>query len=224
MGGRWRAGVLLGCVLVVLLTAWYAGSGSRPSILQPTPGSVRLGPEPGADIVDYLARLPDQLPPPGSAALALVQLDEAVPVTEAATLGPAPVVTAVFRVPLPRVQTALRFADLPPGSPVGPALDTARAQVAEQAGAASQRLIGRPARVAAAEAAALADPGCPCVLALLVEADRGALESLADAAGVRAVHAAPVDAVRVELALAPLLPGQQVRADPLPDDGPVPAG
>ena len=49
-----------------------------------------------------------------------------------------------------------------------------------------------------------------------------ALEQVAAQPGVRAVHAAPAGTTRVELALAPLLPGQTERVDPLPDDGPVP--
>jgi len=38
---------------------------------------------------------------------------------------------------------------------------------------------------------------------------------------VRAVEAAPPGTAARELALSPLLPEQTVRADPLPDDGPV---
>jgi hypothetical protein len=60
------------------------------------------------------------------------------------------------------------------------------------------------------------------VLALVVRADRAALEALAADPGVRAVDAAPVGATEPELALSPLLPGQVERADPPPDDGPVP--
>jgi hypothetical protein len=83
-------------------------------------------------------------------------------------------------------------------------------------------LTGRPHDVAAAEGAALADPGCRCVLALVVRGDRAALQALAAAAGVRAVDAAPVGVTERELALSPLLPGQVARVDPVPDDGPVP--
>jgi hypothetical protein len=39
---------------------------------------------------------------------------------------------------------------------------------------------------------------------------------------VRAVEAAPPGTTDAELALAPLLPEQNARADPPPDDGPVP--
>jgi hypothetical protein len=41
--------------------------------------------------------------------------------------------------------------------------------------------------------------------------------------GVRAVHAAPAGVTARELAIAPLLPDQVERADPLPDDGTVPS-
>jgi hypothetical protein len=76
--------------------------------------------------------------------------------------------------------------------------------------------------VAAAEAAALGEPGCRCVVALVVDGDRAGLAAIAGRAGVRAVEAAPPGTTNVELALAPLLPEQTARADPPPDDGPVP--
>jgi hypothetical protein len=60
------------------------------------------------------------------------------------------------------------------------------------------------------------------VLAVVVRADRAALEALAARPGVRAVDAAPVGTTERELALSPLLPGQLTRAEPPPDDGPVP--
>lgn len=219
-----RFAVLLGAAAVLLLTAWFAGSAFDPPGPQPSPGSVRLGPEPGEVVEDYLARLPAELPDAGEPVLALVQLDAEVPVAQAVALTGQPVVTAVFRVPLPRVQTALRFVDPPPELPPGPALDTARRQAAEQARRDADRLTARPGAVAAAEARALADPSGASVAALLVRADRDRLTELALAPGVRAVHAAPAGAVRVELALTPLLPGQWERADPVPDDGPVRTG
>lgn len=218
-----RAAVLLACVVGVLLTAWYAGSQFSPPAPQPAQGSVRLGPEPREDVAAYLARLPAGLPAPGSGALALVQFAGEQPAGGALALatGTRPV-TAVFRVPLPRVQTALRFEPLEPGVPPVTALGTARERARLAATGDATRLAGRPGAVAAAEAAALADPGCRCVLALLVEADRGALTALGVRPDVRAVHAAPAGVLPVELALAPLLPGQTDRVEPLPDDGPVP--
>jgi hypothetical protein len=60
------------------------------------------------------------------------------------------------------------------------------------------------------------------VLAVLVDGDRAGLAAVAVRPGVRAVEAAPVGTV--DPALAPLLPEQTVRADPPPDDGPVPPG
>ncbi|MGH3568451.1 MAG: hypothetical protein ACRDRH_20975, partial [Pseudonocardia sp.] len=90
--------------------------------------------------------------------------------------------------------------------------------------AGAARLTGRQAALAAAEAAVLADPACRCVLAVVVRADRAGLDGIAARAGVRAVHAAPAGAIPIELVLAPLLPEQVERADPPPDDGPVPPG
>ncbi|WFG42202.1 hypothetical protein [Pseudonocardia alni] len=76
--------------------------------------------------------------------------------------------------------------------------------------------------MAAAERRALADPGCACVVALVVTADRAGLEALAARPGVRGVQAAPAGTGAPELALSPLLPEQTTTASPPPDDGPVP--
>lgn len=211
-----RLAVLAGCVVVALLTALYAGSQFSPAAPGPTPGSVALGPEAGEPVDAYLARLPADLPAPGAPALALVQFrDELTGDAALAAVAGTQPVSAVFRVPIDRVQTALRF------EPLG-TVDLARSRAADSAAAAAGRLTGRPAAVAAAEAAALADPGCACVVALVVRGDRAALDALAARSPVRAVHAAPADARPVELALSPLLPAQTQAADPLPDDGTPP--
>lgn len=225
MSGRTRIAVLGGLALVVLLAAWVAGSqGGGPTPAR-TPGSVRLGPDPGQAVAEYRAGLARELPPPGQPTLALVQLSRQLDPPDAAALaGPSPVVTAVFRVPLPRVQTALRFEPVTgTGDPVA-ALEVARQRAGFAAGADASRTTGRAAAVAAAEQRAYAAPGCTCVLALVVRADRARLEALAATPGVRAVQAAPVGTQPVDLALSPLLPEQTTAADPLPDDGPVPAG
>ena len=236
---------LLACVVVLLATAWYVGSRFDPPAPRPPAGAVRLGPEPGEAVADYVARLPAELPAPGTPVLALVQFGvELTPEGAMALLGGAPgpdgaaavtasavpvtavsvtAVSAVFHVPLPRVQTALRFVALDPGPPLRAALGTARERAWFAADADAARRAGRPADVAATEAAALADPACGCVLAVVVRADRAGLELLAARPGVRAVHAAPAGAAPGELALSPLLPSQVARADPVPDDGPVPA-
>ena len=238
-------GLLAACVVVLLATAWYVGSRFDPPAPRPAAGAVRLGPEPGEAVADYRARLPAELPAPGTPVLALVQFGaELTPEGAMALLGGAPgpdgaaavtasavsvtavsvtAVSAVFHVPLPRVQTALRFVALDPGPPLPAALGTARERAWFAADADAARRTGRPADVAATEAAALADPACGCVLAVVVRADRAGLELLAARPGVRAVHAAPAGADPVELALSPLLPSQVERADPVPDDGPVPA-
>jgi hypothetical protein len=219
---RLRVAVLVGCLAVVLLTAWCAGARYAPSGPTSAPGTVRLGPEAGEDVAAYLARVPGTMPPSGTAP-ALVQLSATATPSEtlAAVAGVTPL-TVVFRVPLPRVQTALRFVDLEPGVPVATALDNARVRGAQAADAEASR-AGRPGAVATAEAAVLAEADCRCVVALVVDGDRAALTTIAGRAAVRAVEAAPPGTTGVELALAPLLPEQAERADPLPDDGPVPA-
>lgn len=217
-----RLGVVLGCVVIALLVAWYAGMQSTPREPAPPTGSVRLGPEPGEDVAGYLARLPAELPPQGTSALALVQLAAERTTDDAAAVAVGGVIdTAVLRVPVPRVQTALRFEPLDPGVPAPTALGTARERAQMQAAADVGRLADRPRDVAAVEAAALTDPACACVLALVVDADRAGLDAIAARPGVRAVHAAPPGTTDRELALAPLLPEQEVRADPPPDDGAV---
>ena len=159
------------------------------------------------------APAPTPGPPPGTVRLG-PEPGEAVADVEA----PGTATEAVFRVDLPRVQTALRFVALESGSPA--ALDTARQRAASAATADAGRLTGRAAAVATAEAAALTKPGCPCVVALVVTADGAALRR--PGAGVRVIEAAPQGVTLRELALSPLLPEQADRADPLPDDGPVP--
>lgn len=223
MSTRGRLAVLAGCVLVALAVAWYAGSRFAPSPAAPAAGTVRLGPEAGEDVAAYLARLPATLPADGARAPALVQLDTetGAPDALAAVAGTTPL-TAVFRVPLPRVQTALRFVALEPGVPVATALDNARVRAEREAAADAGHLTDRPGAVAAAEAAALGRPDCRCVVALVVDGDRAGLEAVARRAPVRAVEAAPPGTSDAELALSPLLPEQNARADPPPDDGPVP--
>jgi len=209
--------VLAGCL--VLLVVAVTAARHVPAAPTASVGAVRLGPEPDEDVAAYLARLPATLPPDGVPAPALVQLRSEATAADAlaAVAGTTPR-TAVFRVPLPRVQTALRFVPLEEGVPR--ALDNARGRAEQAASADAVRLPDRAGTVAAAEARALADPGCRCVLAVLVEGDRAGLEAVAARPGVRAVEAAPSGTV--DPALSPLLPEQTVRADPPPDDGPVP--
>jgi hypothetical protein len=223
MTPRRRAAVLAACVAATLAVAWYAGSRHPPSPATAAPGTVRLGPEAGEDVAGYLARLPATLPSDGAHAPALVQLDaEAMPTDALAAVTGTTPLTAVFRVPLPRVQTALRFVALEPGVPVATALDSARVRAEREAAADASHLTDRPGAVAAAEAAALGRPDCRCVVALVVDGDRAALDAVARRAPVRAVEAAPPGTTDAELALSPLLPEQTARADPPPDDGPVP--
>lgn len=218
-----RAAALVGCAVVAVALAWYAGSRFAPGVPAPPAGTVALGPEAGEGVAQYLARLPAQLPPSGAVAPALVQFgtEQSPAAALDAVAGTTPVV-AVLRVPLPRVQTALRFEAVEAAVPAPVALDSARRRALSTARTDATRLVGRPRAVATAEAAALANPTCACVLALVVRADRAELAALAARPEVRAVHAGPPDATARELALSPLLPEQTVRADPPPDDGVVP--
>jgi hypothetical protein len=189
----------------------------------PAPGAVRRGPDGGEPVDGYQAPLSDQLPPPGPAVLALVQFGAAATPGEAvAAATGTSLVSAVFRVPVPRVQTALRFEALEPGTAPDAALANARQRAQQAAATDAARLTGRPREVATTEAAVLSAPDCRCVLALLVQADRAGLEAVATRSPVRAVQAAPPGVAARELALAPLLPEQTLTADPVPDDGPVP--
>ncbi|GAA4545952.1 hypothetical protein [Pseudonocardia xishanensis] len=232
LGARGRRVLVLGSVVVMLMLLVWAGVQAlrAPAAAPPVAaGQVRLGPEPGEAVEGYLARVPATLPAPGERAFALVQLAPEVTTAQAATLvGTAPVAQVVLRLPLPRVQTALRFESIPAGAPLAAALDTARQRAGYAAAAEAARSAaaeptldgGRPAAVARAEAAGYSQP-CACVLALLVQADRAGLDRLAGTPVVRAVEAAPVGVTAPELALSPLLPDQTTAATPLPDDGPV---
>ncbi len=223
MSNSRRAAVLVGCVVIALLVAWYAGSRFPPPVAGPPAGTIRLGPEAGETVADYLGRLPAELPPAGVAAPVLVQFGvEQDPAAALATVAGTVPSIAVFRVRIPRVQTALRFAALEPAVPIAAALAYAQDRAGAAAATDAQRPTGRPRDIAAAEAAALTAPDCACVLAFVVRADRAMIDALALRPGVRAVQAAPPGVTDRELALSPLLPEQAVRADPLPDDGPVP--
>lgn len=192
--------------------------------------AVRLGPEPGQRVAAYLAGLPARLPAPGAGRVpALVELAAGMDASTAAGLPlPGPPAQAVFRVSLTRVQTALWFEPLSPVDDPDPVAGRARqltlARAAAQRAAADDagRLSGRPAAIAAAEAAALRSPACRCVIALLVDGDRAALDALVRAPGVRAVDAAPPGTPVDGVALSPLLPEQSVTVDAVPDDGPLP--
>ncbi|HSK58826.1 MAG TPA: hypothetical protein VK935_07215, partial [Actinomycetospora sp.] len=109
--------IVLAAVLVVaLVTVWVAGSSSAPG--EGTPGSTdatRLGPVAGETVAGYLARTATASPGPQGPRPALVQFtaEQDVAGAAAALAGSGvPAREAVFRVPLPRVQTALRRVSL----------------------------------------------------------------------------------------------------------------
>jgi hypothetical protein len=152
------------------------------------------------------------------------------PAGAAAVLAGVPVREAVFRVPLPRVQTALRRVSLDDTGTVdlATALRLAETRAANRAGELARTAQGRPATVAATESARLA-AGCACVVAAVVEIDPSALPGLAARPDVRAVEIAPAGARVGALAVSPLLPEQTddgrdppETVGPVPDDGPVP--
>lgn len=217
---RWA---VLGVLLAVLLgTAAVAGRSDAPT---PPPGVERLGPESGEAVADYLRRAAASLPPSDTDRVwALVQLTEYLDAGAAAELaGDVRISRVLLRVPLPRVQTAILTRDVAGQRPAAEIAAAIRAAAAQRTTAAAHaRAAGRDraAAVAAAEAERLWT-GCACVLALLVRADRAALQELAGADVVRAVHASPPGIPLAGVATAPLLPEQTERAGPVPDDGPV---
>ena len=236
----WPAWVVI--LAVLLGVAWVAGRQSVAGDPGPPPSldAVRLGPEPAAPVAGYLAGLPARLPAPGAPPVpALVQFvggqDSAAAARMLAGAGAVPV-TAVFRVSLPRVQTALRFERLPPVDDADPVAGAERRfalagrAARRDAEAEAGRLSGRAAALARYEAAALtvpagggsAGPGCRCLLAVLVTGDRPGLTRLAALPEVRAVDAAPEGTPPTGVALSPLLPEQTRVVVPVPDDGPVP--
>ena len=187
-------------------------------------GVQRLGPEPGEPVTDYLRRAGASLPAAKSGPVwALVQLESYLKPEPAAELTQGVRLSrVVLRVPLPRVQTALIIRDLPGQRPVAELTEVLRAAAQDRAAVAFQGVPGgRPAAVAAAEAAQLRG-GCACVVALLVFGDGEALRAVAAHPGVRAVHAASPDTPLQDVAISPLLPEQVDLAGPVPDDGAVP--
>ncbi|MHC1561674.1 hypothetical protein ACR9E3_22160 [Actinomycetospora sp. C-140] len=233
---RWpTAAIVLAVVLVVaLVTAWFAGSSSPGPDGSGIPGSTdaaRLGPAPGETVAGYLARARAVPPGPPGPRPALVELSAELDVGAAAAVAGVPGVTAraaVFRVPLPRVQTALRQVTLDGSVDPATALRLAEAQAANRAGEQARTSTGRAAAVAATESARLSS-GCACVVALVVEIDPATVPTLLSRTGVRAVEVAPADARIGALAVSPLLPEQvddgrepPAIVGPVPDDGPVP--
>lgn len=232
---RWSRDVLTlsGVSVLVLLVIWSVVHWWPAPTLGGTPRaqeSVRLGPAPGQSVSDYLDGLRPRLPAAGARPVpALIQFAGERDTEDVAALLAAANATAVrvvFRVPLPRVQTALRFeqltdVDLPnPLEASRRRLDLARDAAQGQAAAEASRATGRQRAVARYEAVELAGP-CRCVLAVLAVGDRAALSTLASRPGVRAVDAAPPGARPDEVAVTPLLPEQTGTVGPMPDDGPV---
>ncbi|HEU0088589.1 MAG TPA: hypothetical protein VFQ77_13250 [Pseudonocardiaceae bacterium] len=212
-------------LLAVLLVAFAAAVvvAGQPGEAPPVAGVQRLGPESGELVADYLRRAAGSLPAAGRPEVwALVQLDGYLdPVAAAVLVQGSRLSGVVLRVPLPGVQTALVFRDLPGQHPAAELVAAMRAAGADRARAATQAPpTSRAAAVAAVEAARLR-ASCACVLALLVRADGAALRELAARPGIRAVQAASPGTPRAGLAISPLLPEQRFVVGPVPDQGPV---
>jgi hypothetical protein len=211
--------LLAALVMVFGFTTWIAGQRDEPA----PSGVQRLGPEAGEPVANYLRRASASLPAGHSSAWALVQLDTYLTPEHAAELARGVRLSkVVFRVPLPRVQTALITRDLAGQQPVAELTRAQRSAAAERLAASRATPNTRRAIVAAAEAAQL-DRGCACVLAVLVFGDGDALRMVAARPDVRAVQAALPDTSIEDLAISPLLPEQTVIAGPVPDDGPAPS-
>ena len=212
--------VLLAVLVMVFgVTTWIAGQQdeSVPSNVQ------RLGPEAGEPVASYLRRASASLPAGHSSSWALVQLDSYLtPDRAAALIQGVRLSKVVFRVPLPRLQTALIIRDLPGQQPAGELAMAQRSAAAQRLAASRAAPDHRSAAVATAEAAKL-DRGCACVLALLVFGDGDALRTVAARPDARAVQAAAPNTSIEDLAIAPLLPEQTEVAGPVPDDGPAPS-
>ncbi|PVZ08905.1 hypothetical protein [Actinomycetospora cinnamomea] len=227
--------VVLAVVLVVALaTAWVAGSSSAPGEGTGSTDATRLGPGAGETVAGYLGRARTVPPGPPGPRPALVAFTTGQdPAGAAAALAGVGVREAVFRVPLPRVQTALRRVSVDDTGAVdlATALRLAETQAANRAGELARTGQGRPATVAATESARLA-AGCACIVAAVVEIDpagRPGVPALTARPGVRAVEVAPPGARIGALAVSPLLPEQTddgrdppETVGPVPDDGPVP--
>ncbi|MFY9807101.1 MAG: hypothetical protein WCC65_12465 [Pseudonocardiaceae bacterium] len=219
MPARARWAVLAVLFVVFGVTVVVAGQRGEPV----HSGVQRLGPEAGEPVAQYLRRAGASLPTGNSGPVwALVQLDRYLTSAPAAELVRGVRLSRViFRVPLPRVQTALITRDLPGQRPVTELSEAMHSAAQDRVAASREAPTGRPAAVAAAEATQLRS-GCACVLALLVYGDGDALRIVAARPGVRAAHAALPDTPLQDLAISPLLPEQVDAAGPVPDDGPVP--
>ncbi|MGB9282085.1 MAG: hypothetical protein WCB57_18715 [Pseudonocardiaceae bacterium] len=219
MPARARWAVLAVLFVVFGVTVVVAGQRGEPV----HSGVQRLGPEAGEPVAQYLRRAGASLPTGNSGPVwALVQLDRYLtPAPAAELVRGVRLSRVIFRVPLPRVQTALITRDLPGQRPVTELSEAMHSAAQDRVAASREVPTGRPAAVAAAEATQLRS-GCACVLALLVYGDGDALRIVAARPGVRAVHAALPDTPLQDLAISPLLPEQLDAAGPVPDDGPVP--
>jgi hypothetical protein len=219
-GGRVVAFAVVGFAVVGFTVAVIvAGTLGRP---RPTAVNTdQLGPAPGMAVSEYLAAAQASVSRARSDATprwALVSpRTEITPAVAAGIAADARVSRVLYRVPIARVQTPLVTIDIPAG----------RAAVLDSSQYAASRLLGQPSaddrtdRIAAISAARIRS-GCACVVGLSVYGTVAQLRVIAARADVRAVEALPADAVAGHFGVTPLLPEQDDRALPGPDDGPVP--
>lgn len=200
------------------------GDGGADRASEATGSATRLGPHDGELVSEYVARTRTALDSrhDRTPTYALVAMDSYLPPAQVPDALPdVPIVRALVRVPLPRVQTRLfEFPARTPADIVGGMGAAARDLDAE-----TRDDLARPAAqdaVAVAVARAQADRlrrACSCVVAVVVRAEPDALERLARQPLVRAVEPAPAGEPLARLAFAPLLPEQRTRVEPPPDDG-----
>lgn len=229
-------GAVIVLALVVVLTALRTELPRSPGVM-----SDSLGPAPGEEVGEYLARAAATLEGDDDAddatadagrddgpvaRWALVTAEQPWSVDEAVA-----VVSGLPRVSSAYLQTPLPDVAMPTGvqtlaEPVvgestrEPVLGRALERAAASAETRAVVGDGRPADVEALTARRIRD-GEPAIIGLVVRAGTGALRAVADEPGVRAVEALPADAVWGRFAVRPLLPQQRDAADPLPDHAPV---
>ncbi|MBH0780134.1 hypothetical protein IT779_28055 [Nocardia sp. NEAU-351] len=192
----------------------------------PVPSGIstdRLGPEYGQPVADYLAEAANSLT--GAAAgdsdehWALVSFtEEARPQRLPDLAGGVRIAQALYRVPVPDVQTPVVAVQVPEGAQVAVrSAEAAAWQLTSQLDGADDR-YRRVLTLSIDRLRAY----CACAVGLVVRARLSRLASLTANPDVRAVQALPADAVAGGFAVVPLLPSYRDRALPGPDTGPIP--
>jgi hypothetical protein len=218
---RVLAAALLACAVGLAAAARLAaGGGDGGAATDATGSATRLGPRDGELVSEYVARTRAALAGrhDREPTYALVATDRYLtPAQVPGALPGAPVVRALVRVPLPRVQTRLFEIPARTSADITGGMGAAAGQLDDEvrSGRAGDAVA---VAVARAQAERLRQ-GCACVLGAVVRATPDALARLSRAPAVRAVEPAPPGEPLARLAFAPLLPEQTHRVAPPPDDG-----